>query len=106
MSSTTGRSRYKSSVLLGAMLFAPAAMLVLRGNLSINEALVRFGCALLFAAVGTALVLSSMPGSDRAEGESAPGSASSDGDSSAADQAAAAAAAVGLHGAPVTQPAG
>lgn len=104
MSSTTGPSRYKPSVLLGAMLFAPAAMLVLRGNLSVNEALVRFGCALLFAAVGTAVLLFSMPPLVRDDG--ATGSDASAEQSSAADQAAGASAAAGLQGAPVTQPVG
>ena len=103
MSSTTGPSRFKPSVLLGAMLFAPAAMLVLRGNLSVNEALVRFGCALLFAAVGTAVVLFSMPALVRAD--SAAGAGLFGEESAAGDQAAGAAAA-GLQGAPVTQPAG
>ncbi len=106
MSSTTGPSRYKSSVLLGAMLFAPAAMLVLRGNLSINEALVRFGCALLFAAVGTAVVLFSMPAPGPGGGGAASGTGSSGEESAAADQGAGAAAAAGLQGAPVTQPVG
>lgn len=58
---SNGSSRFTSSVLLGAMLFAPAAFLVLRGNLSANEALIRFGCALLFAMVGTAVVIGTMP---------------------------------------------
>ncbi|GAA2735651.1 hypothetical protein GCM10009867_18430 [Pedococcus aerophilus] len=58
---SNGSGRFKSSVLLGAMLFAPAAFLVMRGNLSVNEALIRFGCALLFAMVGTAVVIGTMP---------------------------------------------
>jgi len=54
-------SRFRLSVLLGAALFAPAAFLVLRGNLSVTDALLRFGCALLVAAAGTALVLATVP---------------------------------------------
>ena len=63
---SNGNSRFRSNVLLAAMLFAPAAFLVLRGNLSVNEALVRFGCALLFAMVGTAVVVGTMPATDGA----------------------------------------
>lgn len=101
---SNGSSRFRSSVLIAAMLFAPAAFLVLRGNLSVNEALVRFGCALLFAMVGTAIVVSSMPVPGGSEGD-APGSA---GGSSTSDQAAgsAASAPLGGVGLPVAQPVG
>lgn len=59
-------TRFRLSVLLGAALFAPAAFLVLRGNLSVTDALLRFGCALLVAAAGTALVLATVPADDLA----------------------------------------
>lgn len=60
-SAAAGVSRFRLSVLLGAALFAPAAFLVLRGNLSVTDALLRFGCALAVAAAGTALVLATLP---------------------------------------------
>ncbi|WP_345500933.1 hypothetical protein [Pedococcus ginsenosidimutans] len=59
--SAAGATRFRLSVLLGAALFAPAAFLVLRGNLSVTDALLRFGCALVVAAAGTALVLATVP---------------------------------------------
>ena len=60
-SAAAGVARFRLSVLLGAALFAPAAFLVLRGNLSVTDALLRFGCALVVAAAGTALVLATVP---------------------------------------------
>lgn len=54
-------TRFRLSVLLGAALFAPAAFLVLRGNLSVMDGLLRFGCALLVGAAGTGLVLATVP---------------------------------------------
>ncbi|WP_406833108.1 hypothetical protein ABEG17_09815 [Pedococcus sp. KACC 23699] len=101
MASTTGPSRYRSSVLLGAMLFAPAAFLVLHGNLSVNQALVRFGCALLFAMVGTAVVLSSMPTPVRPGAEDHAG----DGSGTAA-HVTETTTSMGVPVVPVTQPAG
>jgi hypothetical protein len=49
-------------VLLAGLLFAPAVWLVWHGNLSVNDAMLRFGCALLAAGVGIALFLSALPG--------------------------------------------
>jgi hypothetical protein len=103
---TTGPGRFRSGVLLGAMLFAPAAVLVLRGNLSINEALVRFGCAWVFAVVGTALVLSSLPAA-AADGEPVPdGSVPQDHAPSPGHQGAAASAPQGAPVPALAQPAG
>ncbi len=68
-------SGYRLSVLLGAALSAPAVLLVLHGNLSVNDALVRFGCALVFAAAGLAVVLATLPshtGPGDAPGAAAP----------------------------------
>jgi hypothetical protein len=48
-------------------MFAPAVVLVLHGNLSVNDALLRFGCALLAAAAGTALLAYALPGQDRVD---------------------------------------
>jgi hypothetical protein len=87
------------------MLFAPAAMLVLRGNLSVNEALVRFGCALLFAMVGTAVVLSSLPAPHSTRGGVTLGQGQPDG-SSATEESPGAPARLGVPGVPVTQPVG
>jgi hypothetical protein len=70
-------TRFRLSVLLGAALFAPAAFLVLRGNLSVTDALMRFGCALLVAAAGTALVLATVPAEDLA-GDAPPAAAAPD----------------------------
>ncbi|KQU65289.1 hypothetical protein [Phycicoccus sp. Root101] len=96
---TNGSSRFKSSVLLGAMLFAPAAFLVLRGNLSVNEALVRFGCALAFAMIGTAVVISSLPAEDR-------GPSAEDQAQRMADAPAPVTESTTSMGVPVTQPVG
>ncbi len=52
---------FGQSVVLAGLLFAPAALLVLDGNLSVYDALLRFGCALAAAAVGTALIRTAMP---------------------------------------------
>ena len=107
MSSTSGTgpapSRFRSSVLLAAMLFAPAAFLVLRGNLSVNEGLVRFGCALLFAMVGTAVVISTMPSVGAAHDEDEAGSDGSDGSTAAGADVPAL---LGGAGVPVAQPVG
>jgi hypothetical protein len=65
-------TRFRLSVLLGAALFAPAAFLVLRGNLSVLDALLRFGCALLVGAAGTGLVLATVPGDGAIEPVVAP----------------------------------
>ena len=82
------------------MLFAPAAFLVLRGNRAFNEARVRFGCALRFAMIGSAVVISSLPatGSDGAPRETSP-----DGGDAMAGGATAP---ISVPAAPVTQPVG
>ncbi len=49
------------TVLLGAFLFVPAALLVFHGNLSVYDALLRFGCALAVASIGTAVIRSALP---------------------------------------------
>lgn len=102
MSSTAGPSRFTSSVLLGGMLFAPAAFLVFRGNLSIHEALLRFGCALLFAMLGTALVLSAtpVPGSARDTADQPGGAGDQPGSAAHVTEA------TTSISVPVTQPAG
>lgn len=73
-------TRFRLSVLLGAALFAPAAFLVLRGNLSVMDGLLRFGCALLVGAAGTGLVLATVPSDEDGDDlASEPSAAKADG---------------------------
>lgn len=52
--------RFGLSAVLGVLLFTPAALLVSRGDLSVDTALVRFGSAWAFAVLATALIASTM----------------------------------------------
>lgn len=53
-------------VLLGVLLFAPAAVLVVDGNLAVDDALVRFALALLAAGAALALLRAVTGGADSA----------------------------------------
>lgn len=58
-SAATPPSGFRAALVLAVVLTVPAVYLVGVGDLSAQDALVRFGCAWAFAAGGVALVLSS-----------------------------------------------
>lgn len=55
--------RFGVGALVGVLMFVPAGLLVHRGNLSIDEALMRFGLAWTAAVVGVGIVASVLNGS-------------------------------------------
>ncbi len=48
--------RFGAGALLAVLMFAPAALLVWRGNLSVDDAVLRFGVAWVVAVCGVGLV--------------------------------------------------
>lgn len=55
--------RFGFGALVGVLMFVPAGVLVYRGNLSIDDALLRFGLAWTAAVVGVGVVASALQGS-------------------------------------------
>lgn len=58
--------RFGFGALVGVLMFVPAGLLVYRGNLSVDDALLRFGLAWTVAVVGVGVVASVLGGSSRA----------------------------------------
>ncbi|MGG5259679.1 hypothetical protein [Phycicoccus avicenniae] len=56
----TSPERFGFGAMLGVLMFAPAAVLVWHGNLSVNDAIVRFGLAWTVAVVGVGVVVSAL----------------------------------------------
>ncbi|MBM6401444.1 hypothetical protein [Phycicoccus sonneratiae] len=68
--------RFGFGALFGVLMFAPAALLVYRGNLSVDEALLRFGLAWTAAVAGVGVVVSVLRGSPPVRRAAAPPGAS------------------------------
>lgn len=60
--SGTSPERFGFGALLGVLMFAPAAVLVWRGDLSVDAAIVRLGLAWTVAVVGVGVVVSVLSG--------------------------------------------